>query len=581
MTKVADARLHMVDSVEEAGDFLRWLGQRRDVLAIDTETTGLRLFAGDTVRLVQFGDTEEGWSISARRWYGVIEQALRLYDRPTVFHNANFDQHALDQVGLPLPPSRLIHDTYIMDHLIDPLRSHRLKQVAERLWYGSTAGESVLNEVKRVNKWDWKTIPEDHPAYWSYSAWDTVLTARVAGELWPQVNALRMREAYDREMAVQDIARRMENRGIYVDRRYTAALKEEWRIERETLIAELNALGLSNPGSNRQIAQAMQLTEQWDPDDWTDTGQPKVDSKILKGIDSDISRRVLRFRRLTKWTSSYLDQFLFESDNNGLLHPGVNSLAAKTGRMSMNRPPFHQLPRGPFIRTGVVPAEGNALWTADYDGQEFRVFAHWTGDPGLIAACNADVDIHTYSARLMYNDPTITKADPRRSSAKNGRYGRMYGAGPRKLSDTLGVTEGEARVWLENDDRMFPAIKAFMRQIEGTARERYLTEGLPYVWSIGGRRLATYSDSLYKLTNYKIQGDSADILKMKAIEMDAAGLMEYVRLFVHDETVIEAPIGNIEIPTEVANIMQDTTTLSVPLPCVATGPYKSWGEKYG
>ena len=69
-----DFSLNLVDSVESAGRFLTWLGERRPVLAIYTETTGTGWT--DTVRLVQFGDGAGGWAVPIRNWRGVAAAAL-------------------------------------------------------------------------------------------------------------------------------------------------------------------------------------------------------------------------------------------------------------------------------------------------------------------------------------------------------------------------------------------------------------------------------------------------------------------------------------------------------------------------
>lgn len=582
---ISNAGLHLVESVDDAQAFLRWLSQSRPILAIDTETSGLRPYAGDFVRMVQFGDGGDGWALSSRRWYGVIEQALRSIqaDRlPTVFHNPNFDLHFMDRVAFPLPAMNRVHDIYTMDHLLNPLLPHKLKMVAERHWPGAGAGEAVLKEYMRKNRLTWATVPEDAVEYWGYAAIDTVITARLAEELLPKVNNLGLRDAYDREMAVRGVAWRMEKRGIRVDLPYVAQLLEVWRMEIEQLTAELNDLGVRNPNANKQIAQALQLTESWEPDEWTATGVPKLDSAILKGIDSEISRRILRYRRLTKWSSAYLENFLREADAEGRIHPSINTLQARTGRMSYSNPSFQNIPRSRAIHRAIIPSEGNVIYTVDYDSMEARVFSHYAGDQGLIDACNADVDIHTYSARLMYRDPEIGKKDPRRQAAKNGRFCRIYGGGPAKLADTIGVTEAQAREFIANDDITFPGIRTFMRSVEAAARDRQIREGTPYVISVGGRRLAAPSDGLYKLTNYLIQGGCADVLKMKIVEMDAAGLEPSTLLYVHDETVLDVPAGPAgeEIANETARIMGEEEMFRVPLTCAPEGPFNTWGDKY-
>ena len=68
--------LHYVETVEEADSFLRWLGGRRPILAIDTETTGLQWWTPNFTRLVQFGDAMQGWTLSIEKWKGLADIAM-------------------------------------------------------------------------------------------------------------------------------------------------------------------------------------------------------------------------------------------------------------------------------------------------------------------------------------------------------------------------------------------------------------------------------------------------------------------------------------------------------------------------
>lgn len=580
-----DAELHLVETLDEAQAFLSWLGERRPVLGLDTETTGLRPYATDHLRLVQFGDARTGWAVSYRNWRGLIEQALGQYDGPVALHNANFDLHFLAQAGLPLPPLHRLHDTMLMDHLLDPMRAHGLKAVGERLWPGSGAGQFELDNDMRRNKWTWATVPENLRSYWVYSAWDPVLTARVAENLWPQIHERGLVDQYHREMAVQDIAYRMERKGLLIDPAYTDGLRAEWSTEMHELEAELEALGVGNPSAARQVAQAMQLTENWEPDDWTETGQPKMDEKVLKGIDSEISRRVLRFRRLRKWIGTYLETFLRDRDENDRLHPSIRTLRARTGRMSITGPPMQTLPSaksgyGYHIRRCIVVPPGKALWAIDYDIQELRLFAHYSGDPAYMEAFAGGRDLHSYIAQLVYQDPTIGKGDQRREIAKAVGYARLYGAGPDKIADTAGVTAEEVRHFMQTFDATFTRAGEFIKELDTIGRRRLVEEGRPYVVTWGGRTLPADPDRIYALLNYLIQGTAADVLKVKMLELDGAGLGDSMLLPVHDELLFEFDEGDTEGPELARKIMEEHDAFSVPLLCGASGPYPDWGSKY-
>ncbi len=575
-----DVELKLVETTAEAAELMSWLGERRPLLGMDTETEGLKLYAGERMRLFQVGDGKTGWAVGLEDWRGLIKEVITKYDGPVVFSNAAFDFHAMEQADLPVPEWHKVHDTVTMSRLVEPLERAGLKEVGERYFPGSSVGEHVLNEAKRLGKWTWATIPIDHPAYWQYSALDPVLACLTAEKLWPQVQPFRA--AYDREMAVRAILYRAERRGMKVDVPYTSELRHRWGREMGVLMMELNALGLENPNSARQIAAAMQLTEKWEPDEWTETGQPKMDNAVLVGIDSDITRRVLRYRRLKKWCSTYLDRFLSQRDANDRVHPSINTLQARTGRMSItgSAGPLQCLPRGTDIRACFEADPGHKLWTADYDTMEMRGFSHYAQCGSMIEALRAGLDLHTFSAQQVYGDPTITKHDPRRQLAKNTGFCLIYGGGAGKIAETAGVSEEVARGFLSMYLDKFPEVASFMKQCQRLGEQRLRDEGSPYITTLGGRRAPADHDRIYALLNYLIQGSMADVFKARLVAVDAAGFGDHILVPVHDELLLQFPDGDSEGPREVAATMEDHRSLTVPLTTELTGPYSNWGEKY-
>lgn len=580
MTDLSSVQLHTVETVAEAQEFLRWLDQRRPVLAVDTETTGLKWWTPNFLRLIQFGDTETGWTISARRWLGVAEEALRRYDGPVVFHNASFDLHSLAVSGLPIP-SR-VHDTKIMHHLLRNDANHSLKPISEARWGpAATIGQKLLDAGKAKHGWDWATVPEDFPPYGVYAAMDTVLTARLAEELWPQVPA----EQYEMEMAVQLLMHQAETRGMRIDPTYTELLREQWVEEAAGLRAELREYGLENPSSGKQLSTFLSDSCGWEPEDWTDTGQPKLDKVVLaelmtrSGLTADVAERVVRYKRLVKWVGTYLDTFLSDRDSTDHLHASINTMGARTGRMSISGPPLQQLPRGPEVRRCVVPEEGEKLYGIDYDAQELRVFAHYAGELGLIHAINEGLDMHSYAASMAYRMPIEDVPKPFRQIAKNVQYSRIYGAGPAKMAATAGVPEAEIVHFINAYDAAFPDVDRFMRQVEGVARQRLAQEGRAYVTTWGGRVVGVEPDKTYALVNYLVQGTCADLLKRKLLTLQAAGLAEHIVIPVHDEVLFSLPDDpdGEAAARDATSILLETDAFTVPLTVEANGPADSWG----
>lgn len=584
-----NASLRKVDTVDEAAEFLRWLGERRSILAIDTETTGLEWWTPDFLRLVQFGDSGTGWVVSGREWKGVVRAALSAYIGPVVFHNANFDLHALESAGLPLPQGA-IHDTKIMDALVTPLASHSLKPMSDRLLgREASMGQAMLKGHFARDKVSWDTVSEDDPAYWGYAALDTVLTARIADILLPQVQT----DVYDVEMAAQEVLYRAERRGLGLDLPYTETLWQEWELELNRLGQELADFGVGNPNAARQIRAALEEYEKWEPEYWTPTGEAVLDDKVLRSLGGDIGPRVLRFRRLRKWRSAYVGRFLSGRDAQGRIHPSINTLRARTGRMSITSPALQTLPGkksggATTIRDCIVPAPGSSLLAVDYDGQELRVFAAYSGDAALIDAVTNNPDPHRWVASRVYGVPEEQVTSVQRETAKNVQYARIYGAGVNKMVETANanpkveekVTAADIERFLALYDAALPGVSRFMESVDAVARQRLADDGAPWVRSWGGRRLEAEPDKIYTLTNYLIQGSCADLLKRKIVALDSAGLGDYIALPVHDELLFEIPDTVFDdARTEIAQIMH-SDDFAVPLTVHPSEALTRWGDAY-
>lgn len=574
----------LVDSLEEAQALLTWLEEQPHV-AIDTETAGLQWWRPDFTRLIQFGTETEAYAVGAREWRQFAAQALALVckrDIPVYMHNAKFDMHALEADGFPVPAWHNVHDTMIMDHLCSPIRSHALKAMGLRT-YGkaATVGDQLLKKLFQTTGLDWDTVPVDEPRYWAYGCMDTVLTARFGLSLYAELQERNLTAQYEREMAVQAITYRMESRGMRIDLPYTERLREEWECRMVSLRLQLDAWGLKNPNSNAQLVEVLQRLDNWEPAEFTETGQPKTSKAVLQKIDSRIVPVVLEYKRLQKWTSTYLDHFLGEHVN-GHVHPNFRTLGARTGRMSITDPPMQTLPAGdPAVRRCILPYEGDSLWATDYDAQEFRVLAHFTQDPGLLRIIEQGADPHAAVASAVYGVPLADVEPWQRKRSKNVQFAWVYGAGVQKIADTAGLPPEEVDYFVRVYTSQFPKVRGFKDDVENRARAQMLHGEEPHVWTAGGRWCTTEPDKLYPLVNYIIQGSCADLLKMKLVELDKVGLADNVILPVHDELLFSFPEKDLDSADEARHIMEEYELFSVPLTCHTTGPLTSWGDDDG
>lgn len=590
---LSDVRLRLVESLDDALEFKRWLGERRPVLAFDCETSGFEWWR-EPLRLVQFGDGMSGWALPWGDWAGVVKETFRDYEGDLVGHNTMFDVSFLEVNGASPRRDRL-HDTQTQAHILNPARRIGLKPLADALIDPrATLGQEALHAGMQQNRWTWRTVPVDFTPYWLYGALDTVLTARLDELQRPQVNA-SYREAYDLEMAVALVLMDMERRGFRVDLDYTRATAEKFDTFTDELRAYCQAAFGVSPTSNRQVTQRLiddgiRLIAKTDAAKKCaecrrgECGKHwKLDDEVLEGLKDKhpLAGHVYDIRRAGGMSRKYLGKILHFADGD-LLHARINPLGARTARMSISDPPLQQIPSdSPVIRDCFIPREGNKLIAVDFDQIEARLLAHFSGEPTMIEAILGGVDLHSFMAGKMYGTDSPTKQQ--RKMSKSGTFGKIYGIGVEKFATQQGVSPDVARSFLSMFDQTFSAVPSFIRSVCDVARYRLQVEGSAYVTTPIGRRhpLGEFDgDKFYVLVNYLCQGTAADVLKQKIVALDCAGLGEFMVLPVHDEIIFDAPADKAEEISVVAkSVMEDLTSFAVPLSCEAK-VLDRWGDAY-
>jgi DNA polymerase-1 len=602
---LSDVKLHLVNSTEEATKFLQWLGERRphNAVAIDTETgekpgrdrkDALSPWHGQ-LRLIQVGDSQQGWAIPWDQWKGVFYEGMGRFDGPIVCHNIAFEARWLELHSEWKMPWHRAHDTMIQAHIIDPLGVGALKRLAALYVDGrAVALQDTLDEELVKNGWTWGTVPTNFQPYWAYGALDCVLTMR----LWEQFNVKcgpdgPYNRAYELEMATRRIVTRMEINGARIDLDYSKKKFDELTEYAESVKTwakqKYNGVSIS---SNIQLVRLFESLGA-EINEYTPSGQKSASKDQLKLLSIEgndevkaLAEIVLKQRKADKLANTYFSNFL--NDNvNGFVHPSVKTLGARTSRMSIQNPALQTLPKGDdVVRRAFIPKdEEHVIITSDLDQVEFRMFASLSQDPNLISLFNrADAtgsDPFTEIGREIYNDPNMQRSDKRRNLIKGTIYGRLYGAGVSKQALTAGVPETQMRTVSDSLDTRFPGMALFQRQIEDVGMRRLKAEGQGYVYTWTGRRLPCDEERVYTLLNYLIQGGAAEVFKSNLVKLDQAELTELLIVPVHDEIVLNAPRKDAEeIKRIVKECMTTTEGWSVPLTSGIDGPMETWGDKY-
>ncbi|OFW55814.1 MAG: hypothetical protein A2Y75_05205 [Candidatus Solincola sediminis] len=587
-----DVQLHLVDDFETATELMRWLGSRdaERLIAVDTETTGL-IIGKDKIRLVQVGGHEHGWAIPWNLWGGLFHNIVQRYTGQYVFHNAPFDVGMLgaqgaESVSMPL---HRIHDTLVMSHIVEPHMLHGLKRQAGRHVDAAAAGaQATLDKAinSRSGGWGWDTIPIDYAPYWQYAALDTVLTRHLFDVHAPVVQ-WQAPIAYELEMAVLWVLYRMSRRGVHVDVDYAKQKYDSFMSYVETASAWIQENYKVKPGSNAAIIKILQ-GEGFIFDKKTESGAFSLDKEVLGFIDHPLAATVLNYRQLQKLSSTYLRHFIEEADADSLLYPSINSLGARTGRMSMQNPNFQNLPRrseqnrgAEAVRNCIDARPGNSLLFCDFGQIEMRLLAHMSRcQPMIDAFRNTEHDFFVTLARQIFADPNLGRKDKRRQITKNAGYATIYGAGIPKFAKTAGVSEEDAHTFFSRWNGLYPEVKSFQKEVDRLAWQRQRDEGVPYVSSpLTGRRHVGDTNKVYALVNYLIQGTASETFKTKLVQLDALGLGAFMTIPVHDEIILDVPDAQLsDVVNSVSSVMNDDTMYSVPITAsMAHG--KRWGMK--
>jgi DNA polymerase-1 len=476
-------------------------------------------------------------------------------------------------------------DTTVASYLLNPSASdHSLKTVADNYLGIEMRGpeKTSMESVKRDQLC--RIVSEEAEAIRMVSP---KLTAELEG-----VGLLSLfREI---EMPLIKVLVDMELAGIKIDEEYLHGLSSELETKLSLIASDIYVLAgyEFNINSPKQLAEILFKDLNLKPVRKTKTGfSTNEDVLIALSTKHELPGKVLEYRQLAKLKSTYVDS-LIELINpaTGRVHTSFNQTVTATGRLSSSRPNLQNIPIrteiGKRIRGAFIAEDDWVLLSADYSQIELRLVAHLSGDEILIDAFNRGEDIHQRTASEVFGiaSELVTKEVRRRAKAIN--FGIIYGMGSYGLANELGISQEEAKKYI---DSYFDRYRGVRRFIDSTIKEatergytttlfgrkRYIKELTSDVETIKrfGERIAI---------NTPIQGSAADIIKIAMINLakrlERCGYRSRMLLQIHDELLFEVPKKEVESIKEITgHEMEGVINLSVPIKVnIATG--RSWLE---
>jgi len=232
------------------------------------------------------------------------------------------------------------------------------------------------------------------------------------------------------------------------------------------------------------------------------------------------------------------------------------------------------------------------LVSIDYSQIELRLAAEISKDENFITAFINKEDIHTSTAKEIFNisEKSITSEHRRKAKAIN--FGILYGISPYGLAKQLSITNSEAKVYIENYFRKFPKIRNYMDYQINFAKTNNYVETLfkrrCNIKGINDKNFAVRGFAERQSINAPIQGTAADIIKLSMIELykhiKSKKLNAKMLLQVHDELIFEIKNNEVDESIIIIKKIMETNHLNyidfkVPL-TVEYGIGDNWGESH-
>ena len=383
-----------------------------------------------------------------------------------IFHNAKYDCVILKRFKVNTVS---FQDTLLMSFFVNNgLTKHNL----EDLYYYYFGEEKekfkdvIKNESKRKYK-DFSEVPLELAT--NYAAHDAYATHQLYEALQEQISQSPDSYIYyDIDKKLSLVLQEVEKNGCKIDLKFLTKLEKDLNKEIEKIESKIFKIA----GEEFNIGSPKQLTEIFKKLDVkvtkkTKAGDFQTNVKVLEQLESEgveIASHILKWRQYSKLVSTYTSSLAERTDANDRVHSTFNIAATITGRLSSSEPNLQNIPIrteiGKKIRTAFIAEKGHELYSFDYSQIELRVLCEACEDPNLLKAFQEDQDIHQSTGQLVFNKKEINDND--RRMAKIINFGIIYGISQYGLAKQLGVSNAEAKLFIDNYFQKFPNINDFM-----------------------------------------------------------------------------------------------------------------------
>ena len=595
----------IVLSLEELKNVVEKVG-KAELFSVDLETTSIRPMEAEIVGISLCIEPDSGYYIPVRykgkskNNFGDDDLKVVLEELKPVLednrikkcgHNIKYDMLVFERNGINLRGVDI--DTMVAAWIIQPdSHSYKLDNLSQQyLHYTMVPIEELIGKGKK-NQITMDEVELNRVAF--YAVEDADIALQLVPIFRAEMRATGTEEVFRKiEMPLIPVLMEMEKNGVYVDIDYLKEMSQEISKKIDVLADNIyKVAGVEfNINSPKQLSEVL----------FEKLGLPRVrgkstDVKVLEKLRNqhELPALVLDYRSLVKLKTTYLDAMAqYVNSNTGRIHSSFNQTGASTGRITSSDPNFQNIPIrtdiGREIRKAFKPQKsGWKMMSADYSQIELRIMAHLSKDPELLKSFNEGVDVHTRTAALVYGVSEKDVLPEMRRVAKIVNFGIMYGAGPFRMSEELGIPQEEARKLIEQYFKTYPGINEYiiktLQEAEKNKFVKTLSGRIRYVYDITSDNYHVREAAKRVAINTPIQGTAADMIKIAMINisrrMKEKSLRAMMILQIHDELLFEVPEEEIETLREiVVQEMENAIKLDVPVK-VDVGIGNSWYEAH-
>ena len=605
--KINNDHYHLI---EKDTDLDKYLMEAEEVgeIAIDTETTSLDSHQAKLVGIslstkighacyIPLGHSS-GKNLIEKNIINKIKPVLEDKSIKKIGQNIKFDYIILYHRGIDM---NSMEDTMLMSYALDAGKNrHNMDILSEiHLGHKTISYKALVGTGKKQINFS----EVDIKLAKKYAGEDADITYRLYKIFLKNLKSEKLLNIYEIfEKPLIKILALMEINGVKVDKKSLKLLSDKFEKKINNLEKEIFKLSKKefNIGSTKQLGEVMYNEMKISSIKKTKKGSFATSAQVLEDLafkGHKLPKLVLDWRQVAKLKNTYSDS-LQEHINptSKRVHTSFLLAATSTGRLASSDPNLQNIPikseDGKDIRKSFIAEDKYTLISADYNQIEMRILADLADVQELKKAFKNNEDIHSLTASQVFNT-NINKIDSNmRRKAKAINFGIIYGISQYGLAKQIGVSNIEAKDFLNSYFLKFPEIKDYMESTIKFCRKS------GYVNNIFGRRthITGINDKNFNVRNFQeraainapIQGSASEIMRMAMIRIyekfkEMKKLECKILLQIHDELIFEVKNGEAKkyskiIQDEMSSVKDsDLHSFSIPL-LVDVNVGDNWGD---